>query len=317
MSPEFYTKAYLFDQTVWSLPCSFGLANLGVDQKIHRNRSYYLEADIRRLWATWFLEGIIDPYIILEKNPSPVLLEIIAEVERCLASTFNMPTNIAWPDIRLSISSAILARVEQIKNFSARKNFTQKERTILLAAAGSHPRCWICGDAFSAEAIAIFSGKSAATIHLPIYIDVLRPKGTKERHLKIEIDHVFPISRGGVHDITNFKLCCGWCNIHKKDRTSLYDVGGRPIKLKEGKITKTTKFRTIPQHFWSVRVLGLTRRCEHDSCPATTENESLFISFIELSGSATPSNLSVVCKNHDPLTKSRMQLARDVVASLK
>ncbi|MGP6224445.1 HNH endonuclease [Pseudomonas aeruginosa] len=315
MSPNFYLSAYSFDQTVWDLGISQGLADVAVDQKIHRHRGYYLESDIRRLWAQWFIEGALDPYALIEKFGTPVLMDIMREVERSLESTFNIPTNISWPNIRSSISEALLKRIEQIISMQKRKPFTPKDKELLLTQAGQTPRCWICGDAFSKEAISIFNGDSTE-IKTPYYIDILRPKGLKERHLKIEIDHVFPVARGGEHDITNFRLCCGWCNIHKKDRTTLYEVNGAPLRLKPGAITKNTTIRTIPRSFWAVRAMGLLQRCEHEGCTATASNASLLISLIEPSGAATPSNLRVVCSEHDTYSTSRLHLARDVEFAL-
>lgn len=315
MSANFYRSAYSFDQAVWDLGTSQGLAGLAIDPKIHRNRDYYLESDIRRLWAQWFIEGVLDPYALIEKFDEPALMDVMKEVEHSLASTFNIPTNISWPPIRASISEALLRRVEQIIALQKRKAFTSKDRELLLAQAGPDPRCWICGDAFSKEAVSIFKGESAK-INLPFYIDILRPKGLKERHLKIEIDHIFPIAKGGEHDIANFRLCCGWCNIHKKDRTSLYEVNGAPVRLKHGVITKSTSIRTIPRSFWSVRAMGLLQRCEHEGCTATASNAPLLISLIEPSGAATPSNLRVVCDKHDEYSASRLHLLQDVESAL-
>lgn len=315
MLASFYLSAYSFDQGVWDLGISQGLAGVQVDQKIHRHRGYYLESDIRRLWAQWFIEGVLDPHTLIEKYNQPLLLDIVPEVDRVLSSTFNVPTNIAWRDIRLAISEALLKRMEQIIAMQKRKAFRSKDRELLLAQAGQKPRCWVCGDAFEKGAIALFKGE-VSTINLPRYVDVLRPKGLKERHLKIEIDHMFPIAKGGEHDITNFRLCCGWCNIHKKDRTSLYEVDGVPVRLMPGTITKKTSIRTIPRHFWTVRAMGLLQRCEHDGCTATVSDSSLYISLIEPSGAATPSNLKVVCEDHDDYRSSRLHLAQDVISAL-
>jgi hypothetical protein len=317
MTPNFFRSAYSFDQSVWDLTAGQNLAGLAVDQRIHRQKGYYLESDVRRLWMQWFIEGMIDPHTFLERTPSPVLLDVLNEVDLVLSPTFNVPQNVGWPDIRSAISEALLKKITQIKNGNAlRKAFTSSEKSILLATGAPDPRCWICGDKFSFEAIKRFEGDTTYKIHMPTYIDVFRPKGLKERHLKIEIDHVYPISKGGIHDLTNFKLSCGWCNLYKKDLQSLYEVSGKPIRLKTGRITKSTTFRTIPQFFWSVRALGLTQKCEHDGCVANTKNSSLFISLIEPSGAATPSNLSVVCEKHDKFSTERYKLASDISAAI-
>jgi hypothetical protein len=313
--PNFYPSAYAFDQSVWDLVASQGLAGLQVDPKIHRHRGYYLESDIRRLWAQWFIEGVVDPIGLIEKYNQPLIMDVLKEVHAALESTFNVPINISWPETCRQISEALLRRVEQINSMEKRKNFNMGDRRLLLTQAGSNPRCWICGDKFEDEAVALFK-REAAVIKLPTYVDIFRPKGLNKRHLGIEIDHMFPLTKGGGHDITNFRLCCGWCNIHKKDRTSLYEVGGAPTRLKEGVITRTTAIRTIPVFFWTVRAMGLLQRCEHENCNATASNASLRISLIEKAGAATPSNLKVVCEDHDEYNSSRLHLAQDVQMAL-
>lgn len=316
MSSEFYSIAYTFDSSVWDLKENQRLAALGVDQRIHRHKQHYLEADIRRLWINWFIEGVIDPHIFLEKNSNPLLIDIIREVELHLSTTFNNPVNILWKETKDSISRAILKRILQLRDESThRKSFTKLDKEILLAQASPQPRCWICGDKFTAEAINLFNGYSNTKINNPIYIDIFRPKGLKPKHLEIQIDHVYPISRGGYHDITNFRLCCGWCNLYKRDYTSLYEAPGNPIRLIKGKITGSTPYRTIPQYFWTVRALGLTQRCEHENCTATAKNTHLRINLIEPAGAATPSNLKVTCKDHDD-TMGRYHLMQDVLAAI-
>lgn len=316
MDTDFYSIAYTFDLSVWDLKQNQRLAGLGIDQRIHRHKQHYLEADIRRLWINWFLEGIIDPHIFLEKNSNPHLLDVIREVELHLSSTFNNPINVLWKDTKDSISKAILKRIIQIRDENtARKQFTKSEKEILLAQASPYPRCWICGEEFTTEAVGFFSGHRTSKINTPTYIDIFRPKGLKPKHLEIQIDHVYPVSKGGHHDITNFRLCCGWCNLYKRDYTSLYDAPGKPIRLVKGKITSSTNFRTIPQFFWTVRALGLTQRCEHESCAATTKNEHLLLSLIEQKGAATPSNLKIICKDHDDI-RNRYHLAQDVLAAI-
>lgn len=316
MNSEFYSIAYTFDLSVWDLSESQRLAALGVDQRIHRNKQHYLEADIRRLWINWFIEGVIDPYIFLEKNQNPILIDVIREVELHLSKTFNNPINILWKETKESISKVILKRILQIRDETTRRrSFTKADKEILLTKSAPHPRCWICGEKFTKEAIDIFTGNSGIKINTPTYIDIFRPKGLKPKHLEIQIDHVYPVSKGGHHDITNFRLSCGWCNLYKRDYTSLYEAPGKPIRLIKGKITTTTQHRTIPQFFWTVRALGLTQRCEHENCTATTQNEHLLLSLIEPTGAATPSNLKIVCKNHDD-TKGRYHLSQDVLAAI-
>ncbi|MNJ63978.1 hypothetical protein D3C77_599100 [compost metagenome] len=96
----------------------------------------------------------------------------------------------------------------------------------------------------------------------------------------------------------------------------MYDVDGAPVRLKQGTITKNTPIRTIPVYFWTVRAMGLLKRCEHEDCDATSLNASLRIALIDATGAATPSNLKVVCKGHDDLNLFRLQLVSDVQHAL-
>lgn len=43
--------------------------------------------------------------------------------------------------------------------------------------------------------------------------------GRKIRGGQIHFDHVFPISKGGAHSISNLCIACQWCNSSKHDRT--------------------------------------------------------------------------------------------------
>ena len=65
--------------------------------------------------------------------------------------------------------------------------------------AGPEQRCWICGFRFDAQAADEFlGGTGVAPRALPLFMDYLKPRGLKPRDFRIEIDHVMPVSAGGL-----------------------------------------------------------------------------------------------------------------------
>ena len=74
---------------------------------------------------------------------------------------------------------------------------------------------------------------------------------------KLEIDHIFPLARGGTDEETNLWLACPRCNEHKSDKISGIDEETGQSHLLFNPRTQQWK-----EHFrWSedgLRVIGLT-----------------------------------------------------------
>jgi hypothetical protein len=186
---------------------------------------------------------------------------------------------------------------------------TREERITLLDLSGEPPACWICGHPFSSISTDNFLNVERREIPLPEFVDLLKPRGLKTQDFRIEVDHVRPYSLGG-EDGDNLKLSCGWCNRQKAALESIYDVPGRPRQNK-GMLSEVIS--SLPQPFWVVRVLALSEICQHQQgCSAQKTSSILTIAPRSMSGSMVPSNLCVVCNEHDPLKNVRFQPRRVV-----
>nr|WP_281380603.1 HNH endonuclease [Brevundimonas variabilis] len=172
----------------------------------------------------------------------------------------------------------------------------------------SPPRCYLCGFAFSQEAIQKFLGQPASPVVLPPTLDVLRPRGRKPHEVSIEVEHVMPVTSGGQAG-DNLRLACGWCNRAKSSKTSIYDAaftsrnpsGGAPLVL-AGELQYE-----LPEPFWVVRIIAIQRHCQADGCNATISNSELRITLKDFSGSPNPTNLRAVCPRHDPIATERFR----------
>ena len=165
------------------------------------------------------------------------------------------PEKLELAKVAARIISAI---AEKMNTDRRRRTWNVNERHLLLDISGSPPRCWICGVAFGEKAIDNFLFKQRQKLDLPPFVDVYKPRGLMERDLAIEVDHLLPLSSGGL-DEGNLKLACGWCNRYKSAHLSVYDVEGQPRPAGPNSLGITS----LPQPFWVVRLLGLARSCEY------------------------------------------------------
>ena len=197
----------------------------------------------------------------------------------------------------------LLDSVQRLRASRDRRRLSPEERWRLLDLAGTSPRCWICGARFVETAIENFLHQESSTIPLPPFVDILKPRGLLQRDLSIEVDHIVPHSQGG-GDEDNLALACGWCNLHKRAHASIYDVEGRP------KLAGSNAFgaSSLPQPFWTVRLLATVRSCEHpDGCPNSADNVVLTVAPVHETGTLNPVNLRITCYEHDPYKASRLQ----------
>ncbi|WP_298400850.1 HNH endonuclease [Janthinobacterium sp.] len=286
------------------------LAGLLPPDAIFGRRAALARADINQQWVEWFVQGISDPYRHATKGSG--YAHIFSETIANLIIMFPALTQPERRELGAIISKKILFFVNNLKAARERILLDKKSRRILLDIAGDHPRCWICGFPFSEEAIDAFSEiRPLKNIPLPDFIDILKPVGLNPQDLRIEIEHIYPLSKGGTNQLDNLRLGCGWCNRHKSSSISLYEA---EAKVQRNEIT-STYFASLPRPFWVVRTLATQRYCEHPAgCSCTASTSELTVSLSQLYGAPTPTNLITICKNHDNLAEHRI-LPRRVVAS--
>ncbi len=295
----------------WNIKTLSTIANQRVPDFITSGRGTLLRADIHILWTKWFLESICDPEKFVSANQN--YFHILNAVKKRVPIIFPSITKQEQKQITRYIAELIDKEVQR-KQPRSRISIDRETKKFLLDLYDQEPRCWICGHEFSQLAKEKFlNASNDQDISLPLFIDYITLHGLKDRHTFIEVDHVIPFSRGGQDDIDNYRLSCGWCNSHKSDRISIYDV---PFKLKTIKHPKLGR-QSIPHPFWIVRLLSVRQQCEHESgCDKTVGNSQLTVVYKHPDGAMNLTNLKVVCPEHDFLGSDRL-ISRTIAEKLR
>jgi hypothetical protein len=287
------------------------LSQLVVPERILGDRrKSILRSDIRILWATWFIESLVDPrrYVPNEKTYTHLLYDALCQIQH----TFSHLTKAESMELATEISAEVWERVSGLRLNAERAQIARDMRFDLLAEAGESPRCWMCGHLFSNDAVKAFEEGKQPNWGVYEFLDVYKPMGLRAVDFSIQVDHVDAWSHGGKHEIENLRLSCAWCNRNKSSYRSIYDVSGMAI------IARPNRYNifSLPQHFWTVRTITSVRRCEHpDGCDKNVSNSELSVEPINTAGVATPPNLRVVCWDHHFLKGKRL-LPRRIVADV-
>ena len=285
----------------WNYTSLAALAGLQAPDNVLGRRQSLLRADINEQWARWFVESLADPRRYAATNSS--YPHLFNEVFQVVDQRFTTFTRQEKQKLASTAARILQQGVTAFQSERRRQQISGAEKSLLIDLAGNPPRCWICGGQFTEEAIDNFIRRERREIPLPMLIDILKPRGLKQRDLSIEIDHVVPHAQGGTNE-DNLKLACGWCNRHKSNFTSIYDVDGRPSLTGSNSLG----IKSIPQPFWTVRLLAVGRCCEHqDGCGVSADYDAVTIAPIVNGGAMNPSNLRVTCYAHDPLREVRFQ----------
>lgn len=305
MSMEFAEISSFFDTTadkleaLWDIQSLSNIANQRVPDFIMSGRGTLLRADIHILWTQWFVESICDPEIFADSHLGYAY--IVNIVQKTIPSIFP-----GIPEQERNELTKYLARLveKEVKRRKSRKRISVslETRKLLWDICVPEPRCWICGYKFTKWAENKFLGyTNHKEAPLPQFVDYMTLHGLTEHDISVEVDHTLPFSKGG-NEEDNLSLACGWCNSHKGDRISLYDVAVKPRKLEHPKLKK----QSIPHSFWVVRLLSVRRCCEYEGgCDKTVDNAQLSIIPRHPEGAMNPTNLRVTCSEHDPLGSNR------------
>lgn len=287
-------------ESSWDINSLSKIANQRVPDFVTSGRGTLLRADIHLLWTQWFIDSIYDSEQIL--NYSQGYAHIFKAVQNRIPSIFTSITESERQKITKYIARLINQEIER-KQERKRIYIDTETKKLLWDLNGAEPRCWICGYKFTKWARNKFLGYSNyKEIPLPLFVDYITLHGVKQRDICIEVDHAIPFSRGGSEDIDNLRLSCGWCNSHKSDRLSIYDVEIKPRTLEHPKLRK----RSIPHPFWVIRLFSVRQRCEHEgNCEKSVQHSKLNIISKHPQGAMNPANLKVVCGEHDSLGSER------------
>lgn len=300
---QFLRQALYDESDAWRSGCVEHLANMVVPDSLLGRRRSMLKGDVNEQWARWFIESIADPRRISATKLK--YASLFEEVRKSVDGSF-LPHEKTQPEKQELATTAarIIFNVARKMGINHQPRVvTKADRMLLLGIAGSPPRCWCCGAEFSELATDNFLLARRKPLDLPPFVDVYKPRGLIERDLSIEIDHVHPFSRGGQEE-DNLKLACGWCNRHKSAHLSIYDVEGQPRSAGSNSLG----ISSVPQPFWVVRLLALSRSCEHPhGCTRSVLTAELTVVAIREAGALNPTNLRATCLKHDPLGVSRLQ----------
>lgn len=293
---EFLSASLADPGAPWRRSGLHDIARLHVPDRVLGNLNDVLRGDANRQWASWFLGTICDVevYARLDTGYPYIFSDVLAYIRSAM-------TELSPGDVNeLASQVAKLAYGEAKRRSLTRRRVTLSSalRRQLVDLAAGKLHCWVCGWRFQQEAVDCFLELSKESPKAPQLIDIFKPIGLNRRHLRIEVDHVTPFSRGGSDDVDNLRLCCGWCNANKSDRSSIYEVSGE-ARVSDGAIPG----QSLPQPFWVVRVLAM----EAERGGLSPINGELSVALRNPKGSVNPANLLVVTYDDDPMGASRFQ----------
>lgn len=295
-----FLRAANDENIIWSLDGLQKLSSQVVPPSILGKMPELLQGDINKQWAQWFLRGICNIQHAQQcgwKYP-----QVNLHVRKWLEKEFG-GNSINSEELINLISRAIFNELQKLKNKGERRSIPFEVKQELIDICDGKPFCWICGYKFRNEAISNFLDSTHYNVPLPKWIDIFKPIGLTARDIKIEIDHIVPISAGGETETDNLRISCGWCNCHKSAHSSLYDVSGSAL---HGKLKG--KHISLPQPFWVIRllsVIGSTLPGGNDSV-STSEKELTIIPQNSL-GQMTPANLLIVSYDDARITSEQIQ----------
>lgn len=287
-------------EACWNLQELSSIANQRVPDLVMNGRGALLRADIHILWTQWFIESICSPELYADSAKS--YPHIVEAVQKRSVSVFPKIPEHERKKLIKYIARLIHKEVQRRK---IRKRFplSLETKKLLWDIAGPEPRCWICGYKFTKWAENKFlEYGSDPNPPLPRFIDYVTLHGLIPRDISVEVDHAIPFSRGGKEE-DNLRLSCGWCNLHKGDRISIYDVAVQPRIVKHPKFGR----QSVPHPFWTVRLLSVRGKCEYEGgCNNTVRSEQLSVVYRHPEGAMNPTNLQLVCPDHDFLGSNRL-----------
>lgn len=293
---EFLSASLADAGAPWSRDGLRGLARLQVPERVLGELSDLLRGDANRQWASWYLGTIcdVDAYARLGTDYPYIFADVLSYVRA------------AMTELNERDKKELASQVAKLAHGEAKRRAVNRTRASLDMAlrrqlvdlASGTPHCWVCGWRFQQEAIDRFLELSEDVPQTPQLIDVFKPIGLNRRHLRIEIDHVAPFSRGGADSGDNLRLCCGWCNAHKSNRSSIYEVSGDAKSVKGPALV-----RALPQPFWVVRILAM----EAERGGLSPKDSELTVALRNPNGAVNPANLIVVSYDADPMGSDRFQ----------
>jgi len=267
------------------------LAILNPPSAVFPNNNVICKSDMSFIWLSWFVETVYD-YNLAKDDIS--YAAVFSYVRRGLIHSGFSESAENFTDVSKTVSRLVYEYIGKVRG---RKRIQPKVTTkeALLEKYDTTPTCWICGYRFSAEAVKRYLGENV-NFNLPATFDYFSPRGLKERDISIEIEHKQPFSSGGadIDDLDNIDLSCGFCNKHKWKFLSIYDANRGLRSFHHPSLGLVS----VPQPYWGIRILALAEKCSEEGCTVKKSKQQLYIDLVNPLGSASPTNLKVVCRKH-------------------
>ncbi|MEU0217473.1 HNH endonuclease signature motif containing protein [Streptomyces sp. NPDC006265] len=285
----------------WSESDLKEVAELSAPSGLLGRNEWILRADYSITVGRWFIEGLVDlgRYARNTENIGYLFREISQRLQEMdpqapkdeLQQIARQLTSFAWRDVK--------ARRE-----AGRERIDNALRSVVWFRDEPLQRCYLCGYKFCPQARDLFLRRTSDPVEPHKLVDFTRPRGVRSRHLRVELDHVVPVAEGGTADEDNLRLACGWCNNVKSNLWSVYDAKAWSIGVIEH---PSLGVISVPQPFWTLRVVATRARCEApQGCGARLIDHELFAAPRNIKGALTPTNLMVVCREHDPWAGHRL-----------
>lgn len=267
-----------------------GLApSLHAPESIQGLSSELLKDDLNYLLVQWFIDAL-KPQNSEENNHYP---HIYQSVRKALRNRFIDSSDPELHKVSTRLSRLICNGSNQRKY--QREEFSIADKFSLFTKSGGY--CGICGFRFSEAMVENFlGGQPQYSKH--IFYDFLKPTKRTKKNFQIEIDHIFPLARGGGNDLENLQLLCGFCNSAKRDFTSVFDSSSKTIEINHPELGKLN----LSSWFLVVRVLS-GNKCSF--CDKSIDSTELTITPLLMSYQINPVNVRSTCYECDPMKEYR------------
>jgi len=263
---------------------------------------WLLRADYALIVGRWFVEGLID--IAAFARGTGNVGHLLNEFRTVLRQQVPDAEQQEIDQTARRLAVFAIRRVNALRG-AGRERIDWGLRRDVWFRSEPVQRCYLCGFRFGPTARDLYLRRSATLPTTHQMVDFTRPRGTNPRHLRAEVDHIIPVAEGGTTTLENLAIVCGWCNIVKSRWWNVYDVNAWQSGVMYHPSLALQV--TVPQPFWVLRVVATRGRCEAPAgCGARLEDHELFIAPRSAKGALTPTNLMVVCNQHDPWAGHRL-----------
>lgn len=125
-------------------------------------------------------------------------------------------------------------------------------------------------------------------------VDLMKPIKdiSRSKFRTVQFDHIYPYSKSGATDIENLQILCGFCNLAKSNKISLFQYNSNFMYQLKGIKNNFIENYFIPQS-WVVFRTIYKRPCS--ICQRTAVECELTVKICQLKRQPTPDNIECIC----------------------